>query len=801
MATGSGLAWVCWIAFSLIAFSFSNFGGGYEWTRKVPFTGSIEMLFFIFLCLVAALKSIKESNPQVSEISSKTARIWMGIIFLVAVILRIYHASSPEGSYCDDESRFIDAARYVKDLHDFRQAFIFPDQLEPFFFYFVYFLWHLIPMASSILISRIAGIITDLGTIWLLYLLGKEMDDRRAGIFCAALGALSKPLLIYSASIITIGGIPFSVALALLFTFRVFKKPDLEHFLKWGAAISFGIYTYSTYKPFIPFIVFSVLGWVLWNKENRKLNGPLGFVLSANAILLFFYYVFTNLAIPHGNLLFKLIDVGGAWFPCMLLGLLFYVLVRSLPKINAEQLNHSNQWIGWSVGAWFCTILSYPIMTNQDVMSRMTRLMNAENPFMSPAYISDSLVKLKTSFLVMFSYGGWPPNVSIAMDSFFSYGETVLIALGLAYLLAKPNWKGVLLFLTSFLGILPHALVAATHNGRLMGCVIPLFLLGGLGLNRLIKYSTFSWGGQFYRPACFLLVLFWGWNASTNYTKVYYQWMDGQVGEYTLARNEIIKAMNLGDRVYCMSPLYAPQAFPVDEGSEIHQWLPINPIYLGPGEKTPNVDIFVEPTELEIKNQIAAAFPNGQWISLKRPADRPEDGTFLWECHIPSNDILNPTQKLIMVRNVTNPFWKRSFADGHFGLVFDLLDYEDKVQDVGTPVDPVFGPLAAREFEAVKYEGTIHFNQGGHYQIDWQTANRTELEVDGHRILNLYFTMTPNYTDPVGSGDRSIYLGAGDHKVQVITCFQRNANPPTIFLQNEDSQVKKQSLWATFNFS
>jgi len=77
---------------------------------------------------------------------------------------------------------------------------------------------------------------------------------------------------------------------------------------------------------------------------------------------------------------------------------------------------------------------------------------------------------------------------------------------------------------------------------------------------------------------------------------------------------------------------------------------------------------------------------------------------------------------------------------------------------------------------AVRCEGIIHVDGGGNYEMNWKTVNRTEIQIDGRTLLNVYFPQTNNFISPEKGGMKTIRLDPGDHQVKVTTCFQQNCN-------------------------
>src|SRR5271170_4997494 len=121
--------------------------------------------------------------------------LWLLPILAVAAYLRLYHYWEPVPTYWDDFAQEIIAPRNILDFHANHWVFDL-GRREPFFSYFAAALWWFLPAAKGLMIQRLACVILNLLAIWVLYLVGKELSGRRAGVLLAALGAINLDLLL-----------------------------------------------------------------------------------------------------------------------------------------------------------------------------------------------------------------------------------------------------------------------------------------------------------------------------------------------------------------------------------------------------------------------------------------------------------------------------------------------------------------------------------------------------------------------------------------------------------------------------
>jgi hypothetical protein len=485
----------------------------------------------------------------------------------------------------------------------------------------------------------------------------------------------------------------------------------------------------------------------------------------------------------------------------MVVGVLGLFTILVLPKIAGEKKN--DKWFGWLAGSWLCVILTFPLMANDIMTQRLNWYsLGQGGGVFSASSILQTLERLKTTIWFMLWEGPSTNINSINGDSFFSFGEDLVIALGLAYFFARPNWMRGFIFIAAFLGFLPHAIMSNPHVGRLYGCIVPFFFLGALALKEILDgLWRLPKGRTIYTLACVLLLGFWGWSARATFSRVYDQWSESDLSKHVLARREALKDQQLGNRIYFANTICNGVAYPLNEGNKIFLWSSPNLIDLAPGEKPKDVVLYLGPETTDdkgnlLKDQITKTFPKAQWEEIRNPQQTLKDGCTLLRCFIPYSDIAAVSSPFFEIRQATLPYWDREYSSGQFGLVFDMINYEDKVANINDPVPPSL----LQNGMAVRYEGVIHVGADGKYELNWKAANRTEIWVDGKTRLNLYFPRTTRFMSPEKNGVDSLHLDAGDHQVEVMTCFQRSTAVPEISIRRSGSEGPGQSLWSSFNF-
>jgi hypothetical protein len=781
-----------WLVFCAVTLSFPNFNWLFPPAEHFPFRQSLWASFFLFLGLAFAFRIIPQDKED-GDLSPWAVRLGLLACLGLGAYLRMYHSSIFVGTYWDDTAFGIAQARRVADLADYKNAFSFAQGMEPVWPFTAVFFWKLFPDASSLFIQRLTSTVFDLAAIWVLYLAGKELAGRRMGLLAAALGAISKPMI---AKCITGYGsvtVPLGMALAILFTLRLIKKPSIGRFLQWGAAVAFGVYTSPPFQPFVPFFVFIVLVW-LWLQRGER-RPDIFFWVNAGVLLVYFLYC--NNAFSSGHWISRTLDFWGPLLVCGVLGCILVWAVYHYPKMAQDRKNES--WTGWIVGAWLCALLSFPVLTNENLFGRVrdTLITTGAGGFLTGSYILTSFQRVAPSVLALFWQGNDRNDMQQPIDAFFGYTEVVLIALGLAFCLARMNQVRAFLLLTALIGFAPYAASAGPHSGRLVGCTAPFLLLAALGLNELLKaLSRVSKKRILYRLAWVLLLALWGWTAQGSLLRVYDQWSEKLFGPNALLHLEAAQDLKQGIRVYLdPASLNGLGSAVLFEREPVQVWRASNIVYLGPEEKPGDVAIYMNP-QSNLKGQLEKLFPTAQWKTIKCPA--PYDSVTVLRCYLPLPlfSAKSKSPRPMEFRSIQPPYWQRQYSTTLNGLAFGVIEGEDKTVNMADPVPGGANPDGA----GARYRGVIHVDQSGKFEITCKTGNRADVRIDGRKIFNLYFPQTAHHTPPAQMKKKNVYLEAGDHRVEVKTWFQRGYAPPEITLKAKGTAGEAKSLWTSFRY-
>lgn len=793
-----------WLGFSLIQLTFPSFSQQFPLIKHLPLQQSFLMLFVFWLGLIVMFRNIPDSEAA-GDLTSQQAHWILFLLIVVGVFIRYYHGADPSAAFWDDEACEVIDPRRMRDLGDYRDGFIFPYEgcREPFYTYFMLFLWKFVPSFTSLEILRLMGVILDTLTIWLLYLLGKEAVNRRTGIWAAALGAISKALIVKALVGIHIMTPSLGIALALLFSLRLFKRPNLSHFIQWGIAVAFGIYTYSTFRPMVLYMLGATFLWVFWkNLKVTTTQGSKTLVL-ATGILFFVYILFNNNAFPENNWIARTIEISWFWMPALVLtGYLLFAL-RTFLKMTPEDKGSS--WFGWLVGSWICVLLSFPIMSNPLLT---TRLSTFSPNFMTSSYLKGSWDLISPAFKIMFWEGRDRPDLSMPFSSVFGYLEVILIALGLAYFLARIDWKKTFILMAAFVGVFPYFMTTGAHTGRMIACFVPLLLVGAIGFERLLRcVEAYRVKGLKVGLLVLMSILF-VWSAQSDIAQIYAPWYFHDLNLHGAARVQTLKDQAAGDQVFVTLSFGGLTGPILYEEHPVLFWKNTNNIYYQrPKNKLTDAVVIMARDEKTVKELLTSTFPEARWSGLSTPDQPPGDEPRAWRCLIPLSemspgrlsqlrftDYTNPQP--LQIRDIIEPCWKREFCNSYGGFSFGVLDWTDYVSDANAAVPADFNVAN----ESVRYTGNIQIHNAGRYKLVLNTDGTTVVRIDGKKVLSVKYPFTHKYTAPPKVLDDSIRLSQGPHSIEVVSFLQRTSTAPGITLTNKDTPKDTRSLWSGFDF-
>lgn len=714
-------------------------------------------LAFVAVCF---LISPHTTTPHV-DCGSTTAKLWLAIILVVAALIRFYEPL-PAGLYWDDWAIEAIEPRNIMDYGEHHLLFPFGNR-EPMYSYALATIWSLIPDSPGPLAQRLANVVLDLGAVWLSYLLAKEAAGRRAGLLLASMVAINKSMVIQSLAGMRVVTVPVVVTAVLLFSFRLFKKKDLSHFVQWGTVLGFSGYSYPAVRPLLLFLVLSTACWILTNHEERR-AGPWAWILVTGTSG-FWAYLFVDrngfmppflTALPLQMLAWIFLSV------CVLL-IWSYRRVLSI----ARKCGHGRIYLGWVNGLICASLLLAPLAIHPGFAARVLELYQ-QAPLSKQQNMPGVLAELSSKALLtlrtLIIGGRDRDDMNLPGDSFFDFHSAIFVILGLTFAIVRPSWKKTFLLASTMAALIPHILSNDPHSGKLMPCVTPLLLLGTIAVDHALSMSSVLSERKFLQKAVFVMTVgFIGWAAWSNYTLIHDRWATKRGKNATVARQVFQDSKT--NRVYLayypddQFLWNLPSQTILNDGVPVYYMHQTNPICLAPSESVRDVVILVSERDVITQERIRGDFPKSQWVRMSI-TDSP-DFPAMYRVLVPKDQISESTNKLLYIRHVSENTWKRTvYGLFHYGIARGIIQWEDRVMDVKEP----YPRDAERIVPSVKLEGSFINTSAEEITFKTTTLNDVRLSVAGRMV----FDLRPKQGETSRIAKR-IFLGKGSHKVEIVT--------------------------------
>jgi hypothetical protein len=769
-----------WVLLGLGFLSYPNFQYVLSKGFSYPLNQSLWLIGLGALVLfVSAMHLPEPANPK--EIGSLTSKIILAVILLLAAFLRFHRPLDPPGSYWDDMAMEIIYGRNVLDFGE--HYWIFPSGgSEAFFAYFSALVWIFQPDASGLYVQRLSTTLINLITLWVFYLLGKEVSGRKAGLLMAALGALTQPFILMGIYWMRILSLSLAVSLCLLAFFKAARKPSLAHFLWFGAALGFGYFTYTPFRPMVPFFAVCLLLTVLNRPEERKGGWTRWLFLATSTAACAYLFLKVNGVLNSQNAALVLLST--PWVESLAVIGLFLLFVPVLKRVLDS---HQGRLSLYCLGAFLLSqLLSHP--TNRgEITQKLGNLFQDINQTGVAAMALSCLQRFALSVQTLFIGGPNRGDQGFLGDAFFDFPTVCVLVMGIIFAAARPDWKKVFLVLAAVVGMAPWFLTRTDpESGKLMGCIPPLFLLSALALNRLLdSLGTLRWGAILQRQAVILLAVLACLGASLNFHKIYDRWAFNP--QFAMCNAWVARQTaqdGASNRVYMSK---ARESFTTGAGQDVLQdgretflLQGSNPIFLANREKTRNVVAILAKDDNVSRQLIQKDFPNAKWRDVLRPSGQAaQDAPLIGKVLIPSDMIPETPGKFFYIQRQSFPGWKRQYYNGHYGLARGPIEYEDRVEKLGVPSP---APLEGRV--TCRVSGFYEAGSDGQVVFSTETRNYVRLKVDGKKLIDL----KPS-NDRASGITRSVNLGKGKHRVEIIVYFQGEYTVSPIRVTSSDGRA------------
>jgi hypothetical protein len=755
-------------------------------------------IFFLLslgiVCMTAGYRHLAQTKaPDTGRLSAWT---WLACIYAVAAYLRLYQADQPPGTFWDDWANPLIQTRLVIDRDMYMWMFPFGGH-EPFFPYVLTGFRWLLPNMEGIVVMRLAACFIDLIAIWILYLAGKELGSRRIGLVAAGLAAVSRATLQLSLTGMRAFTLTLAVALLLLFTLRLLRKPDLRHFLLWGAAVAFGVHTYSVFRVFMLLSPFLLLLWV-FVKDGKKRFNPLGWFSAMGAVLLLAGVYSGTFTGTDPRFSFW----SDAWNrlaaqPWAMAGIFLGWLALAVGALlYARREGSGEKLAGWSLGLGFACLLVYPLSQTWGFNARLAVLSPFRKDEITQNIFGFFSQKIWGTFKSLFYSCLDRNDLQIGADPFYGVFTQGILVLALAFLIARPGWKKFLLLSLGCLGTLIYVISLDPASTKLIASAPPLFLLAGWAVSRIWEgMPPSSWKRGTSLSARLLaacLAVYIGWGAWVQREKIYGYWAADFMADATVAKQ--VKKDSPSYRLY-LAP--APWFFGFSSQFVLNRWkryyyLKVtNAIPVEPGKKPENVVVLVQGADTKTAEKLKREFPASQWEKIylqKQALTNPNPELYMWRVFIPGENLTGDPKATLYCKVEEKP-WLRRFYSGSYGWALDGIVKEERVAGLGEPVPveklntPMFEPFNYGRL--TYYAGVLEVPKDGKYEWSIDTPNPMWLKIDGKTVWRLDRTLEKR------SVKQSVRLEKGAHRIEIRVRSRNGYALPQITWRGQDEDLWK----------
>lgn len=726
--------------------------------------GHWKFLLELSLALVAVGFWLLPPAPARTDLPRWATYLSLGVVLGIGVFLRLYRVDEPFGFYWDDPAVCIIDPRNILDLHNFRMTY--PIGLrEPLFPYVAAVFWWFFPAMKPLIAQRIVSALFDLASLWVFYRVGRELSGkRRVGLLLAAFMAVSKPMIMQN--LCGMGGLTLCLGIGfLLFTqIKIFKKPNLPHFLQWGLALAFAVYTYIAIRPWILFLGLVTLGWILWKRKEDRARWAVKIASGALGLLFALFFMDKLLFVLRDNPISRF--WGGSLFLWIVLQVAFAALLIRLYRGSKGPgtQEKERQLTGWALGLLLAGLLIYPLAVNPEVSLKirdLSLLPKHSSEFLSAQFFQKMDEQVTTTVADLFTGGNDRNDMNVIGDPFFELQGAVLALAGLVFAFIRPNWWKTFLVLCALVGILPHLLTVDPQSTKMLGALAPLLLLACMGLDRWMD-GCFS-GGWRSRLLGALLVLgvcvFWAWDGWGTYVRVYDKWWNQLCPDVQVYR-EVKKDIN-DKRVYLAS--YHGMGFlstavqgVLFDGQPLYDFKNQNVIEVGADEKRKDVMVIVASMDGDLIARLKKEFPKAQWLpAWMYYQNSATDKPYFFRVEIPSDQIPEKPGKTFMFRVVPGKNWLRRVYVTYFGLGKGMIQWES----LGPALNPVPPDSGAHSASA---DGDWEAPSEGDYTFSVNTPDVMQIWVDGKKVVD------SKPTNVLRTVSGTIHLTKGNHSIHCV---------------------------------
>jgi len=214
------------------------------------------------------LEDRKSFEWKKSAIFTDKSNLWLIAIIILAIFLRFL--ALDRQSLWLDELHTMNEASPRLSLKELFSYLVCCDEHPPLYFFAEKFLF--IVFGYTSMVARSLSAILGIGSVWLMYLAGKELNGKRLGLIAAAFTCVNYYNIQYSQEARDYIMAFFFAALSFLFFFRLIKKAGRKNI--WFYALSALAVMYSHYYGLFlvagQFLTAGIL-WILEKGDRKQL--------------------------------------------------------------------------------------------------------------------------------------------------------------------------------------------------------------------------------------------------------------------------------------------------------------------------------------------------------------------------------------------------------------------------------------------------------------------------------------------------------------------------------------------------
>ncbi len=206
----------------------------------------------------------------------------------IAIFFRLHHLSlTPAEPFSDHAEKILD----IYDITQGQWSIFFPRNTgrEGFQMYWTLLIAALFGTGLSFQSLKLGTALLGILTLPYLYLLGKEIGNRRVGLLALLLGGIAFWPNIISRIGLRFPLYPLFTAITLYYALRGLRRGSRNDFLLSGLFLGLGLHGYTPFR-IVPFLVVVAFGLHLWHVRNpaSRRQALLGLLLITSSALLIF---------------------------------------------------------------------------------------------------------------------------------------------------------------------------------------------------------------------------------------------------------------------------------------------------------------------------------------------------------------------------------------------------------------------------------------------------------------------------------------------------------------------------------